>query len=159
MSFQSSKPKRADKGKWAEARAQDWLDARLKSEYGFAYHRYPDARSARGALAAQPADFLVAHKKYAGIVPLSQKVVHLEVKETAELKRLPKTKIGQYGKLKLFLIAGITPVVLVYRSAFEDWYIFWAHDLFEYPECPASFPFTSNDTYPTASAALERIFQ
>lgn len=143
--------KAGDLGKWAEKQTQDWLEARSAASARFAYHRYPDARSARGALAAQPADFLVAIAPH-GYAP---KTFHLEVKETAQQNRLPKTKIGQFGKLRLFHEAGFQTRLLVYRSHYRDWVVFTQSQLFMYDETPPSFPFAGLTSFPTAAAALE----
>lgn len=143
-----------DKGKWAEAEVEKWLTARSNAEAGFAWHRYPDSRSARGALAAQPADYVIGHLPLNG----NRYAMHLEVKETAELRRLPKAKIGQYGKLKLFTLAGFRARVLVYRSAHKDWVYFDEPALFDYPECPASFPFAGRRSFPSHTEALKEIF-
>ncbi len=151
--------KGANLGKWAEAQVSDWLEARSSGDYHFAWHRYPDAHAARGALSSQPADFLVARKITAGVVEIRRDVWHLEVKETAELKRLPKAKVGQYGKLKMFYEAGIIPYVLIYRSMFKDWYLMSHLDLFQHDECPASFPFDGRKVYDTPDPLLESIFR
>jgi len=142
-----------DRGKWAEAQVQKWLEKRSASELAFAYHRYPDARAARGALANQPADFLVARK-----TKLDKVACHLEVKETKEVRRLPKAKIGQYGKLKLFHEAGFDTVVLVFRSELKDWVMFTPEDLFCYEELPTSFPFAGLAPYQSAASALDALF-
>jgi hypothetical protein len=73
--------KKQNLGKVAEKAVQGWLEKTSASRRDFAFHRYPDARAARGALAAQPSDFLVAYKKLG--------VFHLEVKETEQQYRLP----------------------------------------------------------------------
>lgn len=139
----------ADRGKAAEKLVQDWLEARSQAQASFAYHRYPDARAARGTLPAQPADYLVSQPG---------KPVHLEVKECANALRLPKDKVSQYGKLKMFSLAGFRTFVLIYRSALSDWVFLNELDLFEHEECPASFPMSGLTSYPTHTKALERIF-
>lgn len=135
----------ADRGKWAEQQARDYLEKRSSREAAFAYHRYPDARAARGALSAQPADFLVA---------LPGLSVHLEVKETAEARRLPKRKIGQFGALMRFHWAGFKTVVLIYRSALADWTYLTGEHLFCNDVTPTSFPFNPT-SFPTAHKALD----
>ena len=47
----------------------------------FAWHRFPDARAARGRMAAQPADYLFFRAPYGGL---------LEVKATHHAYRLAK---------------------------------------------------------------------
>jgi hypothetical protein len=144
----------ADRGKWAENEAQTWLDARSAAVSEFAWHRFPDSRSARNPIPAQPADFLVAFR-WPGHSPMA---AMLEVKETENLTRLPKDKIGQYGKLRMFAAAGFRAYVLVFRSAHNDWLVLGNDDLFSTEIAPKSFPFLGLRTFPTAAAALESIF-
>lgn len=154
MSERKPKPPSAqckDKGKWAEDRAVEWLVDQTQEHQDFAYHRFPDARAARGALAPQPADYLVACGWW--------RPFFLEVKETAEKNRLPKSKVSQYGKLLMFWWAGMVPRVLVYRSQYDDWIYFTEKELFRpaegtVDETPKSFPFEGRQSYPTAGAAL-----
>ena len=143
--------KYADRGKWAEGEADTWLKATAAARVRFAYHRYPDARAARGALAAQPCDYLVADGD-------SGFKIHLEVKETANERRLPRDKVSQYGKLKMFWWAGIQPRILVYRSEQRDWVWFGPKLLFATDDAPTSWPLTDLPRYPTAAEALRDIF-
>lgn len=140
---------RANLGKEAEAAVQRWLEGKSASTLDFAYHRYPDARSARGALAAQPADFEVAYDPFC---------FNLEVKETANPRRLPRDKVGQWAVLRKFDKAGKKAYVIVYRSALDDWVLLDSAALFNHDEAPASFPFEGLQSYPSAAAALESIF-
>lgn len=146
------KSKHADLGKWAEGQVTDWLEPHSLADVNFAFHRLPDARSARSALASQPCDFMV--------VDYGEPTL-LEVKESANPRRLPRDKISQYGKLKKFHWAGAKTIVLVFRSHFQDWYVFTGSDIFtDVEETPASFPFDpTRRTYSSAEEALERIFQ
>jgi len=139
---------KGDEGKWAEKQAQTWLENASNQAHDFAWHRYPDSRAARGALAAQPADFLVA----------CGKAFHLEVKETAQIKRLPKKKIGQFGMLQKFHWAGIEPYVVIYRSEAKDWVYLGPAQLFEFEECPPSFDLSKRQTYATCGAIMEWLF-
>jgi hypothetical protein len=148
-----TKDPRGELGKWGEKQVGKWLEARSTSEAGFAYHRYPDARAARGALPAQPADFLVAYR-----TPLRSSAIHLEVKETAQKTRLPRAKVSQFGKLQMFHWAGFRTLIVVYRSLFNDWTYFVPHDLFTTEEPPASFPFVEGRSFPTAEALLDSLF-
>lgn len=145
------KSKNADKGKAAEGLVQDWLEARSKNDVDFAWHRFPDARSARGALAAQPSDTLVIKQG---------EPTFLEVKETAEAKRFPRAKIRQYGALRKMHWAGAVVIVLVHRSLYQDWTIFQACDLFPDADdiTPTSFPFEGKTFYASHQLALKRIF-
>lgn len=145
--------KYADKGAWAQQKVQDWLKSTSDNDAQFAYHRMPDAKSARGALAPQPSDW-IASTSWGG-TPL---VVWLEAKETKELKRLPKAKIRQYGKLLMFHLAGMQARVIVYRSALSDWVVFDNTALFS-DVSTSSFSFEGLESYPSCNAALERIFR
>lgn len=146
--------KKYDKGKLAEAVVAARLEELNQSKH-FAYHRYPDARAARGALAAQPADFLIASMR-PGVPP---RVIHLEVKETISTTRLPRTKIRQLGMLKKFSMGGITPYVLVNCPTLSRWCVFDKDDLFPSDrDMPVSYSLTSNPKwYATAEAAIESI--
>jgi hypothetical protein len=152
-----TREKNDDLGKWAEGETQKWLTKRAESELGFAWHRMPDARSARGALAAQPGDFITA-RKVDGREP---RTVWLEVKETAEERRFPRAKVAQWAKLRRFWIAGNDVIVLVYRSMFKDWTYLRARELFIYDgdEAPKSFPFEGRPTFPTHNEALDEIYK
>lgn len=146
--------KQMDPGKQAEKDVEDWLKATSDSYLKFTYHRYPDGRAARGALAAQPADFEVGCAYLDG----SRASWKLEVKETAQEKRLPRSKLSQYGKLGLWHLAGTGVAVVVYRSFHRDWVVFRGNDLFDFDESPTSFPFKGLTPYPTVAAALRSIF-
>lgn len=142
----------ADKGKWAEKAVEEWLALQSASNVELAYHRFPDARAARGPLAAQPSDFLVAYRG---------RVILLEVKETVEKNRLPRSKISQYGKLQMFYWAGLNPAVLVFRSLYNDWVLFDQTDLFTHGPAqatPTSFSFEGRTAWLTAAAALSDLF-
>lgn len=140
---------KGDAGKWAERSVQVWLEANSKKRSTFAFHRFPDARAARGALASQPSDHLVSNR---GVITF------LETKETNEKTRLPRDKVSQYGALMKFAWAGAQVAVIVHRSQFEDWIVFRNDDLFFSDQTPASFPFANQPAYPTAAAALETLF-
>lgn len=157
-----SKPKKgkgdyADKGKWAEAEVQEWLDARAAEVRNFWYHRYPDARAARGALAPQPADFEVSFCWGSIYDPSTRYAMKLEVKETKQITRLPLDKIGQYGKLKMAWWSGIRCFVVVYRSAKDDWTWLSDYEIFQYDDAPTSFVFDPKLSFPTAAAVMDEI--
>lgn len=141
--------KKPDPGKMAEKAAEDWLKVKSAASISFAYHRLPDARSARGALASQPADFQACNKGA---------FAYLEVKETKQTLRLPKAKVSQWGTLNAWHLAGCASYVLVYRSALADWVTLGPAELFNYDDVPASFPMAALKSYPTAAAALQEIF-
>ena len=140
---------KADAGKATEAIVQFWLKMRSDADASFAFHRFPDSRAARGVIPAQPSDLLVVSKKVA---------TFLEAKETAELRRLPRAKVSQWGSLRKWDWAGADVVVIVYRSEFDDWLIFRNKDLFPDGDTPASFAFAGKHTYPTAADALQELF-
>lgn len=153
--FRVAAPSRfADKGDWAEDQVKKWLTARQTATPTFAFHRYPDAKAARGALSPQPADFLISEPRANG----SQFTANLEVKETAEIHRLPKKRISQFGKLLLFALSGMPCFVLVYRSHHSDWALFNHHHLFSDLE-RKSFPFSDPGvlTFQTADEALKLV--
>lgn len=146
-------------GTWAENQVRNWLEARSTAEKGFAYHRYPDTKAARlMKLPPQPSDYLASRMFRVG--EKSRRIVaHVEVKETAQPRRLPKDKVRQYGKLKMFWWAGIDPVVIVFRSATKDWVMLRAPDLFPVTdEPPASFLIVDLPAFRTAGDALATIF-
>lgn len=146
----------ADKGKWVEGKVQDWLQGKSATTSRFAWHRMPDSRAARGALSPQPADWYTS-LRLPNDVPFP---VYLEAKETAEKTRLPKAKIGQYGKLLMFHLAGTEARVIVYRSLHNDWTYFTGLELFpEGDEVPTSFPFVDRPLFATAAEALEDIYR
>lgn len=138
-------------GKWAEKQALLWLTEASNKSTDLAFHRLPDAHAARGALAAQPADILVVYKGYP---------VFLEIKETAQERRLPKAKVSQWGVLKKFHWAGASALVLVFMSAINKWVRLDAAQLgMTDGDCPASFPLTNLPQYDTAAEALEEYFK
>ena len=146
----------ADKGKWVEAKVQEWLSSKSAMTANFAWHRMPDARAARGALSPQPADWYTSQLLPNGL-PFP---VFLEAKETAEKTRLPKAKIGQYGKLLMFHMAATEARVIVYRSLYNDWTYFTGLELFPGgDEVPTSFPFIDRPLFATAAEALEEIYR
>jgi hypothetical protein len=138
-----------DKGKWAEKVTGEALEERSAKELRFAWHRLPDAKAARGALSSQPSDFLVTYKG---------RTTFLEVKETQQISRLPKTKISQFGALLKFNLAGADVKVLVHRSVCGDWVILTADDLFNHQDVPKSFPFAGHKAYESANDALMEMF-
>lgn len=144
-----------DRGKWAEQQAEEWMEAESARNAEFAWHRFPDSRAARNPLPPQPSDYLVGFR-YPAHNPMASL---LEVKETENVTRLPKDKLRQYGKLRMFHMAGFRIFALVFRSHHNDWVVFRAEDLFSTDIAPKSFPFLGLKTYPNAAAALEDIFK
>lgn len=144
--------KKFDPGKWAESEVEKWLDLRANKRLHFAYHRFPDARAARGALASQPCDFLAA-EQYLDM-DLGQHTWFIEVKETKNERRLPKTKFAQFGRLKVFHLAGVKVLCLVWCSELQRWTWLDHNDLFFHEEVPASFPF-KNDFYDNVTEMMK----
>ncbi|UCV26708.1 hypothetical protein [Ferribacterium limneticum] len=131
------------RGKLAEKKVDEVLKRFNEMYLGVAYHRYPDARSARGSLKAQPADYLVAS---------APKAYHLEVKEMAHDFRLPKDKIAQLPLLKKFKLAGIDFGVIILHTETKLWrYVPASH--FAGPVQP-SWDCSEFPTYATAEEAL-----
>lgn len=137
-------------GKAAEALVREWLKARSEQDAKLAWHRLPDARAARGALAAQPSDFYVVNR---GVFS------HLEVKSTEQKTRLHRSKVSQYGALKSFHLAGGKCFVLVEMTYNNRWVILDNDILFpETDDTIVSFPLTTGMTYSNAQAALNDIY-
>lgn len=113
------------RGKEAEKVVQEYLDLRA-SRSSFAYHRFPDARAARGALAAQPSDFLVCLDRSGW-----KSTFFLEVKETESVRSLPVSKLRQYGKLRMFHLAGASVLVAVHHKPRGCWVALREPDLFK----------------------------
>lgn len=99
------------RGKTAEKAVKDLL-TRLNVQADLAWFRTPDARAARGTLAASPADFLVAVKG---------KVLWWEVKSTQHPFRLRRDAVSQLPTLKKFRMAGMEYVVLVFHTEERLW--------------------------------------
>lgn len=145
---------KANMGKWAEKQAALVLEQCSQDSSEFAWHRFPDARAARGLLAAQPADFLVSFMGH-----YTHRTVFLEVKECADLRRLPKAKIGQWGMLYKFWLTGAHVLVLVFMSGTNKWVRLTGDELFCYDECPPSFLLTGLKPYDSAAEALSAYFE
>lgn len=86
----------------------------------FAWHRMPDAKAARGALAAQPADYLIACRG---------RGFFLEVKALKHEYRLPKDRVSQLATLKKFGLAGVTGLVMIHHYLIGQWRIVPAANL------------------------------
>lgn len=106
--------KRGSRGKFAEKEVEKVLEQYNRTHLNFAYHRLPDARSARNFLKAQPADFMYWWDGVGGFI---------EVKETKHSSRLAKDKISQMPILKKFALAGARSLVIVFHSTLQQWRI------------------------------------
>ena len=139
-----------DKGKYAEKEVQKALDTLTSARCDFKYMRFPDARAARGLLAAMPSDYLAVFR---GVTTF------LEVKSTEQEKRLPKAKVSQYGYLKAFHIAGAQVLVVIHQPLLSRWVAMTGDDLFSDDDCPASFPISNLRRFDTAAELLEEYFK
>lgn len=86
----------------------------------FSWHRLPDAKSARGYLAAQPADYVWWSRPFGG---------YLEVKACHHDYRLPKDKVRQLPLLQKHALAGADAFVLVHHYLLGKWRIVPAVEL------------------------------
>lgn len=93
----------ANRGKSTEKKVENFLKS-LNCKANVAYLRFPDSRSARNFLAAQPADFLVICNG----VP-----VFIESKHLNASYRLTKNKVSQHAALAKFNAAGAKALVVV----------------------------------------------
>ena len=108
----------------------------------FAWHRLPDAKAARGRLAAQPADYVFFAYPNGGFV---------EVKACAHSFRLPKDKVRQHGVLAKFALAGANNVVLINHYLAGYWRCVRISELeFGLP----SWDLSGKPTFRTAEEAL-----
>lgn len=131
------------RGKKAEKVVEALLKA-WNTREGFAFHRYPDARAARGALAAQPADFLIAVQPRGAL--------HLEVKETKHEFRLARDKVSQVPVLNKFALAGVPFLVLVHHTETGIWRV--VDDQLFRGTTPASWDLRPYPTFASAREAL-----
>ena len=100
-------------GKETEKLVEGILKA-MNEKIAFAYHRLPDAKSARGALAAQPADFMWRRASNGGF---------LEVKALKHAFRLPAARLTQHAVLNKWTWAGADNFVLVHHYMTGKWRI------------------------------------
>jgi len=112
------------------------------SRADFSWHRLPDARAARGFLAAQPADYLWWRKPYGG---------YLEVKATQHGYRLPKDKVRQINLLHKHALAGAQCFVLVHHYLSGQWR---AVDVNNLDQGVSSWDLSPHSTYNTPAEAL-----
>jgi hypothetical protein len=143
----------SDAGKWAEKQVAAYLKERSDGSVLFAYHRYPDSRAARGAIASQPADFEVSYRPIGAF--------NLEVKQTANPRRISKAKVSQYGALLKFWLAGKSAFVLVHIEPLHLWYVLTPDDLFPTGNTlVSSFAFDKpGQTFADEKAAINWILQ
>ena len=122
----------ADMGKWAEKNST------------FDWQRMPDARAARGALAAQVADFEIFRAGKHGVI---------EVKEVQHDFRLPRTRIKQLPRIRKRMMAGGVGIILIYHSTTEQWRLPNMKAILG--DRGASWDFSDEITYNSAAEALD----
>lgn len=86
----------------------------------FSHQRLPDAKSARGFLAAQPADYIWWSLPHGG---------YLEVKACNHPYRIAKDKIRQLALLRKHALAGARSLILVNHYLLGKWRIIHAAQL------------------------------
>lgn len=101
-----------DRGKATEKEVKLFLERFNTERTHFDYERLPDARSSRGRVAAQVADFAFFMPKHHGVI---------EAKETEHEFRLVRTKISQLPKMRKRHLAGGECIVIVYHSTIDKW--------------------------------------
>lgn len=109
----------------------------------FAWHRLPDARSARGALKAQPSDYIYRSGMYAGMI---------EVKALKHPFRLPADRLTQLPTLLKWTLAGSNDLILVFHYLEGVWRLVFADDL---PTDATSWDLSNFPQYASAEAALK----
>ena len=132
-----------DRGKAAEKAAENVLAAWNTKYFGFAYERLADARSARGALKAQLCDFLVKVS--------DDPIILLEVKETTHEYRIAKDKLAQLPRIKKWIAARATGLLLVHHSTLFQWRVV---DMKHLATGEPSWDLREFRLYPSAEAAL-----
>jgi hypothetical protein len=143
-------PAKADageRGKWAEKQAKELLTRLGNANATFDWQRMPDARAARGALAAQIGDYEFFAPGVHGV---------LEVKEIAHDRRLPRDKLSQLAHLRKRALAGGSIVVAVYFSTIDAWRAirgveFWGDDF------PPSWDLSDLPYYHTLERAIHQV--
>ena len=108
----------------------------------FAWHRLPDAKAARGRLAAQPADFMYRYASNSGF---------LEVKALKHAFRLPAERVIQLPTLLKWNLAGSKNFVLVHHYMEGVWRVVSPTQL---ETGVPSWDLREFPTFPTAEAAL-----
>ena len=141
-----SKSNIGQRGKAAEKEVDKVL-RQLNNRSDFAYWRLPDARAARGFLAAQPGDFCyftVKDGSFCGGI--------IEVKETEHEFRIAKDKISQLATLHKFEWAGANSIIVIHHSIEDVWRAFKPSDL---EIGPPSWDLRCFPAHTTVSAALK----
>lgn len=135
---------RADRGKWAEAQATDYLKALSARRAQFDFERMPDARAAMGRFKSMIGDFEFFLPGIHGVI---------EVKETKHAFRISKDKLIQLPRLHKRAMCGGTCIVLTYHSTTKLWRALLATDL---KIGPPSWDLAEYPTFSTAAEALQQ---
>lgn len=118
LSFLETKAKRKQgaRGQNAQKLIKKALDDLKAADPLFDYDRLYDTRSTGGRfiIPEQPADYVFVYNGRAGA---------LEVKETKEAHRLPKTSFSQYPALQRRAMAGAVTVLAIYHTEEQVWRI------------------------------------
>ena len=93
--------------KLVEALFKQW-----NQRQSFAWHRLPDAKAARGRMAAQPADYIYRSNDMSGFI---------EVKALKHPYRLPAARVSQLPTLLKWSLAGNADIVLVHHYMEGIW--------------------------------------
>jgi hypothetical protein len=96
------------------------LFAEWNKRLNFAWHRLPDAKSGKGRIHAQPADYIYRSREHAGF---------LEVKALKHAYRLPAERVTQLPTLRKWSLAGSRDLVLVFHYMEGLWRIMYATEL------------------------------
>lgn len=131
-------------GKETEKLVQSLLTEWNKRQ-DFAWHRLPDAKAARGFLAAQPSDFVLWNKGQG---------VYLEAKATKHPYRLTADKVRQLPLLHKLAGAGAGAVVLVNHYIAGVWRAVKAENL---PIGATSWDLSGFEGYSSAGDALTSV--
>lgn len=107
----------------------------------FAWHRLPDAKSGRGRIAAQPADYIISYNG----------ARFLELKALKHPYRLPADRVTQLPTLQKFAMAGMPSAVLVFHYTTGQWRIVASTEL---PFGVPSWDLRQANWYSTAWEAL-----
>lgn len=100
-----------NKGKRLESSIRKEFENLLVSR-GFAYYRCPDARACMGRIKKQPGDFFFFTKTDTYLI---------EVKEVKHDFRIPKKRITQLPKMRLFALTCVKPFVIIKHTQTESY--------------------------------------
>lgn len=92
----------------------------LNRKVDFAWHRLPDARSARSALAAQPADYMIC---------VRGRLILLDAKALKHETRITKSGLSQLPTMHKFYMAGAVVMVLTHHYTIGKWRVVNAANL------------------------------